>query len=199
MHNNYSETFSPVVRLETLRIMLAMSVLNDMSIRQMDVKGAYLNGTLKETVYMQQPEGHDDRTGRVCRLVKTLYGLKQSGREWNIELNTKLYKHGYNRLRSDPCAYQFRDDSDLRVITVWVDNLLLFASSSKPCGKMQDQLRSEWDVTDLGEPTKIVGIEITRGDKCVTISQKNYVREILNAKGWNMQIQWQCPWIRMLS
>ena len=181
--HDYSETFSPVVRLETLRIMLAMSVLNDMSIRQMDVKGAYLNGTLKETVYMQQPEGYDDRTGRVCRLVKTLYGLKQSGREWNIELDTKLYKHGYNRLRSDPCAYQFRDDSDLRVITVWVDDLLLFASSSEPCGKMRDQLRSEWDVTDLGEPTKIVGIEITRGEKCVTISQKNYVREILKREG----------------
>ena len=97
---------------------------------RLDVKGAYLNGTLKETVYMWQPDGYDDKSGRVCRLVKTLYGLKQSGREWNIELDLKLNKHGYNRLRSDLCAYCKRAGGDVQVITVWVDDLLLFASSS---------------------------------------------------------------------
>jgi hypothetical protein len=71
----------------------------------MDVKGAYLNGTLKEKVYMRQPEGFDDGTGRVCELIKTLYGLKQSGCEWNKELDKKLRKRGFERLRSDPCAY----------------------------------------------------------------------------------------------
>lgn len=76
---DYTETFSPVMRLETLRIMLAMLVTDDLAMRQMDIKGAYLNGTLKEMVYMWQPEGYDDKSGRVCRLVKTLYGLKQSG------------------------------------------------------------------------------------------------------------------------
>jgi hypothetical protein len=63
--------------------------------QQMDVKGAYLNGRLKERVYMRQPKGFDDRTGHVCLLIKTLYGLKQSGREWNIELDTKLQQCGY--------------------------------------------------------------------------------------------------------
>jgi Reverse transcriptase (RNA-dependent DNA polymerase) len=71
----------------------------------MDVKGAYLNGILKEKIYMQQLEGYDDGSGRVCLLVKTLYGLKQSGCEWNKELVMKLKEFGFNPLRSDPYAY----------------------------------------------------------------------------------------------
>jgi hypothetical protein len=74
-------------------------------IHQLNIKGAYLNGTLKERVYMKQPEGYDNRTGRVCHLIKTLYGLKQARREWNIELDMKLRKHGYQHLRSNPCIY----------------------------------------------------------------------------------------------
>ena len=105
---DYTETFSPVVRLETLRAILALAVQKDLHIRQLDVKGAYLNGTLKEEVYMRQPEGYEDNTGRVCRLVKTLYGLKQAGREWNNKLDQKLKKYNYNRLLYVPThAYMY--------------------------------------------------------------------------------------------
>src|SRR6266702_1566094 len=76
---NYLETFSPVVRMETIRAILAIAAIKGFIIQQMDIKGAYLNGTLKETVYMQQPKGYDDKSGRICLLVKTLYRLKQSG------------------------------------------------------------------------------------------------------------------------
>jgi hypothetical protein len=81
--HDYLETFSPVIRLETIRGILALATSKDLKIQQMDVKGAYLNGTLKEKVYMCQPEGFDNGTGRVCKLIKTLYGLKQSGHKWN--------------------------------------------------------------------------------------------------------------------
>ena len=93
---NYVETFSPVVRMETLRAILALSALKQLEIGQLDVKGAYLNGTLKETVHMKQPDGYDDGSGRSCLLIKTLYGLKQSGCNWNIELDTKLKKHNFH-------------------------------------------------------------------------------------------------------
>ena len=76
---DYQETFSPVVRMETIRAILSLVPIKNLKIQQMDVKGAYLNGILKEKVYMKQPEGFDDGTGRVCLLIKTLYGLKQSG------------------------------------------------------------------------------------------------------------------------
>jgi Reverse transcriptase (RNA-dependent DNA polymerase) len=158
---DYLDTFSPVVRLETIRAILALSAVFDFKIQQMDVKGAYLNGTLKEEVYMRQPEGYNDGSGRACLLEKTLYGLKQSGREWNKELDLKLQKHGFTRLKADPCAYT-RQSGGLEMITVWVDDLLLFAISEDQMAEMKENLRSEWEVTDLGEPAKIVGIEITR-------------------------------------
>jgi len=81
------ETFSPVVHLETIRAILSIVPAKDLVIQQMDVKGAYLNGILQEKVYMKQPEGFGDGTEKVCLLQKTLYGLKQSGREWNKELD----------------------------------------------------------------------------------------------------------------
>ena len=128
--HDYQETFSPVVRMETIRAILALVLIKGLKIQQMDVKGAYLNGILKEKIYMRQPEGYDDGSGRVCLLVKTLYGLKQSGREWNKELDEKLQEFGFHPLRSDPCAYVRRDGKNLEIITVWVDDLLLFATSN---------------------------------------------------------------------
>jgi hypothetical protein len=151
--------------------------------RQMDVKGAYLNGRLKERVYMLQPEGFNDGTGRVCLLIKTLYGLKQSGREWNIEFDTKLRRRRYQRLRSDPCTYIWRDGDEYGIITVWVDDLLLFATSEAILTKMGNDLHAEWEITDLGEPAKIVGIEITRTEYSITLSQKRYIEAILQREG----------------
>ena len=92
---DYNETYSPVVRMDTLRAILALVPIKRLKIQQMDIKGAYLNGILKENIYMEQPEGSDDGTGRICRLRKTLYGLKQSGREWNKALNSKLISFGF--------------------------------------------------------------------------------------------------------
>jgi hypothetical protein len=102
---DYTDTFSPVVRLETIRAVLALAVNLDWEIEQMDVKGAFLNGLLREDVYMQQPDGYSDGTNCVCRLVKTLYGLKQAGREWNKVLDMKMAERGFMRLEADPCAY----------------------------------------------------------------------------------------------
>src|SRR5258705_10428500 len=145
----------------------------------MDVKGAYLNGTLQEEVYMQQPDRFDDGTKRVCRLQKTLYGLKQSGREWNKELDRRLKSKGFNNLRADPCAYIHRDGDELEIITVWVDDLLLFATNNKVMRHLGDDIKALFNVTDLGEPTKIVGIEITHRENSITISQPQYIESIL--------------------
>jgi hypothetical protein len=149
----------------------------------MDVKGAYLNGILKEKVYMRQPEGYEDKTGRICELIKTIYGLKQSGREWNKELDEKLKKFGFQRLRSDPCVYIKQDGNNLVIITVWVDDLLLFATSDELMQQTKSDLCTEWEITDLGEPTKIIGIEITQAEDSITISQKVYIESILKREG----------------
>jgi len=107
----------------------------------MDIKGAYLNGYLKETIYMHQPEGFNNGTNHVC-LVKMLYGLKQSSCEWNIEFDKKIHQKGFICLWVDPCMYIKRQNNEVAIITVWVDNLLLFTGSSQTMNKMKKDLCS---------------------------------------------------------
>jgi uncharacterized protein YuzE len=154
-----------------------------LKVHQMDIKGAYLNGVLQEEIYMKQPEGCGDGTDRVCRSVKTLYGLKQAGHEWNKQLDAKLRKHGYKQLLSDPCAYIRWDRNDFAIITIWVNDLLLFALSDNMMDHIKDVLRLEWEVTDLGEPSKIIGIEITHTANAISISQQKYIESILRKEG----------------
>src|SRR6266850_1948745 len=180
---DYVETHSPVVRLETIRAILSLIPKEKLIVQQMDVKGAYLNGTLKERVYMHQPEGYEDGTDHVCLLIKTLYGLKQAGQEWNAEFDNKVRKHGFTQLLSDPCVYIHRDHKGITIITVWVDDLLLFALSEEAMTIMKDNLKSKWQMTDLREPSKIIGIEITIDDRSVMISQKKYIENILIKEG----------------
>ena len=171
---DYNETYSPVVRVNTLQAILALVPVKRLKIQQMDIKGMYLNGILKENIYMEQSEGSNDGTGRVCWLIKTLYGLKQSGCEWNKTLDSKLIKFGFSWLISDPCIYIKWDGDKILIITVWVDELLLFASMDKLMTKIKNYIKSEWEATDISEPNKIVGIEITINDNSVSISQQKY-------------------------
>ena len=135
--------------METIRAILALIPIERLKIQQMDIKGAgaYLNGILQEKVYMWQPEGFEDGTDRVCMLVKT---LKQSGHEWNKEFDNKIRAFGFQRLKSDPCVYIRRDADGVSIITIWVDDILLFASSDKLMKQMKDDIRSQWETTDMG-------------------------------------------------
>ena len=182
---DFNQTFAPVVRFETIRTILAEAVQRRWKLRQMDVKGAYLNGYLKEEVYMDQPYGFGDGTSKVCRLVKTLYGLKQSGREWNEELNRKLTKKGFRRLISDPCAYRREENGHVEILTVWVDDLMLFTNDDAAMTHLIADLREMFEITDLGEPGKIVGIEITINKETgeVKLTQTKYIEALLTKYG----------------
>lgn len=84
--------------METIRVLLALVPMKNLKIKQMDIKGAYLNGTLQEKIYMRQPEGFNDGTNQVCELVRTLYDLKQSGQEWNKEFDSKIKTFAFQHL-----------------------------------------------------------------------------------------------------
>ena len=179
---DYTDTFSLVVCLETIWTLLALAIAEDWEIQQMDVKRAYLNGTIKEKIYMRQPKGYDDHgTGCLCHLIKSLYGLKQAGREWNNELNKQLESLGWKPTMVDPCAYARRSTEGIEVVAMWVDDLLLFASNKSLMKKIKVKLESTFDITDLGEPAKIIGIEIDRdcAKRTIIISQKQYIESIL--------------------
>jgi hypothetical protein len=145
----------------------------------MDVKGAYLNGTLKETIYMRQSNGFKDGTGRVCHLIKTLYGLKQSSQEWNTEFDAKMRQQGYRCLQADSCVYTHSNKDKVTIITIWVNNLLLFVDSAQTMEEITKNIHMEWKTTDLGKPSKIVSIEIFRSPGQITILQKKNIQHIL--------------------
>jgi hypothetical protein len=175
-------TFAPVMRFDSLRAMLAAAAIHDWEIRQMDVKGAYLNAQLTEDIYMRQPPGYDDGTGRVCHLKRPLYGLKQAGHEWNRELTAKLTSIGFSRLRSDYSVY-LREKGDLFVIVlVWVDDFLTISNSSVELDRFEREIQSMWKVKILDEPSIILGIKISRDrDKgTLSLSQSHYVGTILD-------------------
>jgi Reverse transcriptase (RNA-dependent DNA polymerase) len=147
----------------------------------MDVKGAYLNGNLKEEIFMTQPKGYSDGSNKACQLLKTLYGLKQSGCEWNIELNIKLEKRGYKRIHSDSCVYVQRTPDEMILITIWVDDLLIFTTSIKSMEITKHDISESFEVTDLSEPNKMVRIEINQDQehRKIIIMQTSYIEAIL--------------------
>ena len=152
-------------------------------IQQLDVKGAYLNGKLTECVYIKQPEGYDDRTRHICQLIKTLYGLKQARREWNIELDTKLCKKGYMQLRLDPCVYIWHVGDDFAIIAVWVDDMLIFVTMIVLRDKTKADIESKWEITDLRVPMKIIGIKLIISPDKIFISLSKYIELILLREG----------------
>ena len=106
----------------------------------MDVKGAYLNGKLKKEIYMDQPDEFRDGTSQLCRLIKTLYRLKQSRSEWNEELDNKLGGIKFDCLHSNPCVYIQHNGNSIEIITIWVNDLLLFTNSKEQMVKLKDDL-----------------------------------------------------------
>jgi hypothetical protein len=149
---NYNETYFPIVHMETIRAILTMVSNLNLHIQQMDVKGVYLNRILKEDIYMRQPEGYTDGSNNVCKLVKTLYGLKQFRCKWNIQFDQGLQDMGFTRLHSNPCAYVQHQAKDLQIITVWVDDILIFLNTKVGMHLTKDQLSKRWQITDLGKP-----------------------------------------------
>jgi hypothetical protein len=182
---DFTETFAPVVRLESVRAALAIAAVEDLEIIQMDIRGAYLNGELKEEIYMRQPPGFEDGTGRVWRLLKTIYGLKQSGREWNREFDRKLTSIQLIKTAVDHCVY-FRERDDERTwVTVWVDDLLILSTSRQEAEKTRAEIEGLFETKDLGEPRKIIGIEIARDRDAgtITLSQRHYIESLLAKYG----------------
>jgi hypothetical protein len=153
----------------------------------MDVKSAYLNGELKEEIYMRQPEGFvaEGKERMVCRLNKSLYGLKQAGRTWNERIDGVLKTKGFVPIPCDPCIYAYRRGSVIVIITLYVDDLLLASDSLTQLEQVKAELSTCFDMEDLGEAHFVLGVEITRNRKMrtLTISQGAYVTDVIERFG----------------
>ena len=136
---DYDETFCPVVRLESLCMLIALSVQQNLKLQQVDVTTAFLNGSLEEEVYMRQPEGFEAKGKEhlVCKLKKSIYGLKQSPRCWNVALDSQLSEIGFSQSKNDPCIYFKGTGDDKLYLGVYADDIILAGKtdSALPCLK----------------------------------------------------------------
>ena len=126
---DYDETFSPVVMLKSIRILLAIAAHYDYEIWQMDVKTAFLNGNLVEDVYMTQPEGFESNdVKKVCKLQRSIYGLKQASRSWNIRFDEAVKEFDFIKNEDEPCVYKKVSGSAIVFLVLYVDDILLIGN-----------------------------------------------------------------------
>ena len=126
---DYEETFAPVVRMESLRVLLAIAAVEDLEIHQMDVVTAYLAGELEEEIYMAPPQGLPGTAGKVCCLKKGLYGLKQSARVWNQRIGSELEKAGLHAIAPEQSVWVTKDYG--LILVLYVDNIVLFTRKTR--------------------------------------------------------------------
>ncbi|KAI3796038.1 hypothetical protein L1987_38699 [Smallanthus sonchifolius] len=133
MFNNgidFEEAFAPVARIETIRLILALSAILNWKVFHMDVKAAFLHGELKESVYMKQPEGYEKKRAesKLYKLSKALYGLRQAPRAWNLKLDAVLKGLGFKRCQHEEALYVKSKEGSLLIVGVYVDDLLVTGS-----------------------------------------------------------------------
>jgi hypothetical protein len=181
---DYKEIYSPVVRAESLRMMLSIVAARDMELHQMDVVTAFLNGDLTETIFMKQPPGYrnPDAPNHVCQLHKNLYGLKQAPRVWHKTIDPFLQSLGFAPIPADPCLYVKWNGSALSMIALYVDDLAIAADQTSDLQTTKSALKARFKMTDEGPLEFILGIKVRRNRplKTVHLSNGHYITALLS-------------------
>lgn len=178
---DYYETFSPVARFDTVRLIFSIGAQEKLHFRQFDIKTAFLYGTINEEIYMTQPEGFEDGTSRVCRLLKSLYGLKQAPRVWSEHFARFLTDCSLRESIADPCLYYRTEDGKKFLLVLWVDDGLIAASCDKDIDCFLSKLQSNFKATITTDVRIFLGIEIRQlHDGSIFLSQTNYMRKMLD-------------------
>ena len=181
---DYGETYAPVVTLSSIRLVLALGLKHRMTIHQMDVKTAFLYGKLDEDIYMKPPQGvlrSGDR--RVCKLHKSLYGLKQSPRVWNTEINDFLLSIGLSRTSSDLGLYVERGYGRLTLICLYVDDLIIASTDQSRLDEIKQLLSDRYEMKDLGVVKTILGLQVQWRETKAVLHQEKFTRSILEDFG----------------
>lgn len=179
---DYDETYAPVVRYTSVRLLIALAVSRGLKIHQMDAVTAFLQGDVSHEIYMEQPEGYNDSTNRVCKLKRAIYGLKQAGRMWNVKLDSTLKRIGLVPLTMDPCVYVTADMN--LMVAIYVDDFLIFYEDAELLRKLMDDLSTKFRMKDMGPAKGCIGIRINLNDDgTIELDQQTYIREVLKRFG----------------
>ncbi|KAK1628450.1 hypothetical protein QYE76_002765 [Lolium multiflorum] len=180
---DYDETFSPVAKLKSVRILLAIAAFFDYEIWQMDVKTAFLNGDIEEELYMVQPKGFVDpkNADKVCKLQRSIYGLKQASRSWNRRFDKVIKDFGFIQCHGEACIYKKVSGSSVAFLILYVDDILLIGNDIELLSSVKGYLNNSFSMKDLGEASYILGIKIyrDRSRRLIGLSQSTYLDKIL--------------------
>lgn len=182
---DYEETFAPVAKLNTVRVLLSVAANLDWPLQQFDVKNAFLNGELEEEVYMEVPPGfeHMATDGRVCSLKKSLYGLKQSPRAWFERFTRAVKEKGYTQAHSDHTLFYKHNNTKVAILIVYVDDIVMTGDDLHELEMLKEFLSRQFEVKDLGTLKYFLGMEVARSAKGIAISQRKYVLDLLKETG----------------
>ncbi|UYV62719.1 hypothetical protein LAZ67_2001718, partial [Cordylochernes scorpioides] len=178
---DYFDTFSPVVRYDSLRILLSHAASERMFLKQFDVKTAFLNGELEELVYLEQPEGYKRDDNSCYRLHKSLYGLRQSSRNWNKKFTNFLYSHDFKTSDADPCIFIGTHNDSNVILALYVDDGIILSKDKEAIAIIMDELEHAFDITS-GSVNFFVGLQIEQSEDraSIFIHQSSYIDKILS-------------------
>ena len=175
--------YAPVARYATLRCVLAVAAAYDLELAQLDVKTAFLNGILPEeiTIFMRPPKGYDCKTGTVFKLLKSIYGLKQSPYVWNNDINAFLLEQQFIRSETDPCLYTRIRNSEYTILCLYVDDLTIACNNTKILEELKWQLSKRYQMDDRGELEWILGMRVhrDRSQHTIYLNQEQYIKDML--------------------
>ncbi|GKB57499.1 ribonuclease H-like domain-containing protein [Tanacetum coccineum] len=180
---DYEETFSPVVKMVTVRCLLNVGVSNSWSVFQLDVNNAFLYGGLVEAMYMKPPEGYFPSDNKVYKLKKYLYCLKQAPRQWNAKLTSTLIENGFSQSKYDYSLYTKSNNGIFLALLVYVDDIIITGNYVSKIEKFKVYLKSKYMIKDLGKLKYFLAIEVVDTDKGICINQRKYVLDLLSEYG----------------
>ncbi|GJW38116.1 retrovirus-related pol polyprotein from transposon TNT 1-94 [Tanacetum coccineum] len=178
---DYDETYAPVARLESIRILLAYACALDFKLYQMDVKSAFLNGFINEEVYVAQPPGFIDfaKPNYVYKLKKALYGLKQAPKAWYDRLKAFLIKHNYSMGMVDNTLFTKKKDSNIIIVQIYVDDIIFGSTCQEMCDDFAKIMHDEFEMSMMGELNFFLGLQIKQVDDGIFFNQSKFVKEML--------------------
>lgn len=173
-------TYSPVAKMETLKILLSYCCQNGMNIEQMDVKTAFLNGIIISEVYVNQPQGYQDGTDRVYKLYKSLYGLRESPRSWYECFHKFMNELKFERSKHDYCLYGKNEEEFAIYLIIFVDDLLIYSKDTSKIQEVKSKLSKRFKMKDMGQVSNYIGIDIENNleKNVMTLSQENYIMSL---------------------